>query len=196
MSSPTADDHIVVAADVGQSGTRIAISDRAGCRVLPGRPLQYGEDASDAIGEIVLDALAAESRGPFRFDTFCAGVTGLNGRAPQPDGLLARLQDAARATRVVLADDSVTSYLGALGVVPGAVVAAGTGAVILAADGRGAHAHVDGAGHVIGDAGEDRLRSSPQRRSTSESCGPFPPVLRGGRTASPRSRPSRRSRRR
>lgn len=154
MSSSTRDDHIVVAADVGQSGTRVAVSDSAGCRVVPARPLQYGENVMEALGEILLDALADGFGGrPIRFDTLCAGVTGLNGRAPQPADLLVRLHEAAGVTHVVLADDSVTSYLGALGIAPGAVVAAGTGAVTLAADGRGAYAHVDGAGHLIGDAG-------------------------------------------
>lgn len=53
---------------------------------------------------------------------------------------------------VSIAHDSVTSYLGALGDVPGAVVAAGTGAVTLAA-GPGGVRRIDGWGHLLGDEG-------------------------------------------
>lgn len=55
-------------------------------------------------------------------------------------------------TRVLLAHDSITSYLGALGDQPGAVVASGTGVVTLAL-GKDNMARVDGWGHLIGDAG-------------------------------------------
>jgi N-acetylglucosamine kinase-like BadF-type ATPase len=49
--------------------------------------------------------------------------------------------------------DAVTSYVGALGVTPGVVIAAGTGSVILAIDDDG-HAHpVDGSGPLCGDRG-------------------------------------------
>ncbi|WBM80084.1 hypothetical protein KIV56_00185 [Cryobacterium breve] len=53
---------------------------------------------------------------------------------------------------VFLAHDSVTSYLGALGDTPGAVIAVGTGVVTLAV-GVGAVARVDGWGYLIADAG-------------------------------------------
>jgi N-acetylglucosamine kinase-like BadF-type ATPase len=153
MSSPPTADHIVVAADVGQSGTRLAIADGKGIRVVAGRSLPYGAELSAAVSELVADALAAIPDRPARFDAFCAGITGLNGRPPCAEELLGHLQELAGVTEVVVSDDSVTSYLGALGLTPGAVVAAGTGAVVLATDGEGRHAHVDGAGHLIGDSG-------------------------------------------
>jgi glucosamine kinase len=52
---------------------------------------------------------------------------------------------------VAVAHDATTSYLGALGDAPGAVIAAGTGVVTLAV-GRTV-ARVDGWGYLIGDAG-------------------------------------------
>ncbi|AXE37207.1 N-acetylglucosamine kinase [Acidipropionibacterium virtanenii] len=55
-------------------------------------------------------------------------------------------------TGLILAHDSVTSYLGALGPEPGAVVAAGTGVVTLAVGSRKV-ARVDGWGYLFGDAG-------------------------------------------
>ncbi|QHC57820.1 BadF/BadG/BcrA/BcrD ATPase family protein [Rathayibacter sp. VKM Ac-2760] len=54
--------------------------------------------------------------------------------------------------KVLIAHDSITSYLGALGEQQGAVVAAGTGVVTLAV-GADAVARVDGWGHIMGDAG-------------------------------------------
>lgn len=51
-----------------------------------------------------------------------------------------------------LAHDSITSYLGAIGDEPGAVIASGTGVVTLAVGDRDV-ARVDGWGYLIGDAG-------------------------------------------
>ena len=55
-------------------------------------------------------------------------------------------------SRVLLAHDSITSYLGALGDQPGVVTASGTGVITLAV-GRRRVARVDGWGYIIGDAG-------------------------------------------
>ncbi|MDR1768772.1 MAG: ATPase, partial [Propionibacteriaceae bacterium] len=54
--------------------------------------------------------------------------------------------------RVLLAHDSVTSFLGAMGYGSGVVVAAGTGVVTLGVGERSV-ARVDGWGNIIGDAG-------------------------------------------
>ncbi|PZM40734.1 ATPase, partial [Salmonella enterica subsp. enterica serovar Derby] len=54
--------------------------------------------------------------------------------------------------RVLLAHDSITSYLGALGDQLGVVTASGTGVITLAV-GRHNVARVDGWGYIIGDAG-------------------------------------------
>jgi N-acetylglucosamine kinase-like BadF-type ATPase len=53
---------------------------------------------------------------------------------------------------VLLAHDSVTSYLGTLGDQHGVVVASGTGSIILAVGPAGV-ARVDGWGYLMGDAG-------------------------------------------
>jgi N-acetylglucosamine kinase-like BadF-type ATPase len=55
-------------------------------------------------------------------------------------------------TEVAVAHDATTSYLGALGDAPGAVIASGTGVVTLAV-GATSVARVDGWGYLIGDAG-------------------------------------------
>src|SRR4051794_6740449 len=84
-----------------------------------------------------LRALVAERRP----DVVAAGLTGYTGETldwPAP--------------RVLVTNDAVTAYLGALGDEPGAVIVAGTGAIALASDGE--HwARADGDGTLLGDHG-------------------------------------------
>jgi N-acetylglucosamine kinase-like BadF-type ATPase len=78
-------------------------------------------------------------------------VSGLTDRDADPARLLSLLGGTG-VREVVLAHDSTTSFLGALGDARGAVVASGTGVVTLAV-GRQATARVDGWGYIMGDAG-------------------------------------------
>ena len=80
-----------------------------------------------------------------------AGVSGLTARDADADALLALVADTG-IRGAILAHDSTTSFLGALGDRHGAVVAAGTGVVTLAVGPR-ATARVDGWGYIMGDAG-------------------------------------------
>lgn len=78
---------------------------------------------------------------------------GASGVAGTPDEMAElRGRVAEDVAHVLLAHDSVTSYLGALGVQAGVIVASGTGTIVLAA-GKDAVARVDGWGHLFGDAG-------------------------------------------
>ena len=52
-----------------------------------------------------------------------------------------------------MTNDAVTSYVGAIGFEPGAVVAAGTGVIALAGDRDGNLARSDGWGYILGDDG-------------------------------------------
>lgn len=144
-----------LAVDAGQTGTRAAL-----VRGIMAGPLGRGpgvrhlqspggvEHAAAAISS------AAERAGlPSAIDTVCVGLSGFVYHQGQLERLVTELRRRLQAARVVLASDVVTSYLGALGPRPGVVVAAGTGTVALAADGRGAVALVDGWGHLLGDAG-------------------------------------------
>ena len=82
-------------------------------------------------------------------DTVTMGCSGL-GRHTAPDVL--PLLAHADIKRVVLAHDSVTNFLGALGDGEGCVISANTGTICLAVGPRET-ARVDGWGHLIGDAG-------------------------------------------
>lgn len=82
-------------------------------------------------------------------DTVTLGCSGL-GRHNAHEVL--RLIDHAGIKRVILAHDSVTNFLGALGDGEGCVISANTGTICLAVGPRET-ASVDGWGHLLGDAG-------------------------------------------
>ena len=91
------------------------------------------------------------SRRRARRRTSSAGISGLTDQDADAAALLSLLAGTGiRST--VLAHDSTTSYLGALGDTRGAVVASGTGVVTLAV-GVETVARVDGWGYIMGDAG-------------------------------------------
>jgi glucosamine kinase len=71
-----------------------------------------------------------------------AGMTGFHAGTTDADQVLSAWR-SVWVRRLMLADDAVTSYLGALGARHDAVVAAGTGVMVLASDGEEL-AHVNG----------------------------------------------------
>ncbi|MDD7384784.1 MAG: BadF/BadG/BcrA/BcrD ATPase family protein [Actinomycetaceae bacterium] len=80
----------------------------------------------------------------------CAGVSGLD-RSESAEEWLGELAGVGIRS-VHAAHDSISSYLGALGQAPGAVVASGTGAVTVALGERNV-VRVDGWGSLLGDFG-------------------------------------------
>ncbi|MFF0013598.1 N-acetylglucosamine kinase [Streptomyces sp. NPDC005374] len=83
-------------------------------------------------------------------------VVGAAGLATLGDALRAELPGALErefgVRTVALAADAVTAYTGALGVRPGAVVAAGTGLIAVGTDLK-SWRRADGWGHLLGDCG-------------------------------------------
>lgn len=131
--------------DGGQSGIRTLLTEDGRSRpgpefngILSHRPLL------EQLAEFVVSSLDGS-----RVDVVAAGVSGL-GPGDSAAGLSRLL--GGSAGRVLLAHDSTTSYLGALGTAQGAVVASGTGAVTLAV-GPERVLRVDGWGHLLGDFG-------------------------------------------
>ncbi|MEN2741386.1 BadF/BadG/BcrA/BcrD ATPase family protein [Microbacterium sp. X-17] len=140
-----------LAFDLGQTQTRVRItSDSGATSELELDGFRYGSNLMDTIAERC--TRAANTLGNQRVHVVAGGVTGLYGHAPDLSGLLATLSTSLGARRVVIADDAVTSHLGALAGEPGTLVAAGTGLVGLGVGPAGA-ARVDGVGSVIGDNG-------------------------------------------
>lgn len=140
-----------LAIDVGQTQSRVRFIGAAGRSVdveLDG--FRYGSDILDTVRDRC--EAAAASAGVREVRAVAAGVTGLYGAAPDPASLVRSLHRSLGVERVVIADDAVTSHLGALQGRPGALVAAGTGLVGLGVGPAGA-ARVDGVGSLIGDDG-------------------------------------------
>ncbi len=141
----------LLAIDCGQSGSRARLV-RDGQTVLES---EYGPVFTQSALEPQLADLvsrAAEDLGPGAGRDLTVAV-GSSGWAEDGDlDEVARLVGSDRVAEVILAHDSVTSYLGALGTALGAVVAAGTGVVTLGVGERRV-ARVDGWGYLFGDAG-------------------------------------------
>jgi N-acetylglucosamine kinase-like BadF-type ATPase len=143
-----------LAVDAGQTTTRAALVHERGPRVAtgPGVPRQGAGVGAEEIGTSVLQAIGGLGDLP-EAPVLGVGLSGIESMgAADLRHLAEKLGRDLGAARVVIASDGVTAYLGALGRRPGAVVAAGTGVVVLARDGD-RWAQVDGWGSLLGDAG-------------------------------------------
>lgn len=138
-----------LAVDAGQTGIKARVTvdgETVSERLFPGvRTHEPLIPQLTAVASAVIDAHGAP------IDAMSFGVSGLTSAEADASALLAALGHV-RPGRVLLAHDSITSYLGALGDRAGAVVASGTGAVTLAVGATRA-ARVDGWGNIMGDAG-------------------------------------------
>lgn len=146
-------DDWMVAVDLGQTQRRLRVVDRRGQTVLDAvRPSRLALSPLDQLADLLTTELTPPGP-PGRAVVVACGMTGVHGEPPDPAPLLRRLAGEFGVREVILADDSVTSYLGTLGSRAGIVCAAGTGVVVLASDGRARHARVDGWGQFAGDLG-------------------------------------------
>ncbi len=130
-----------VALDGGQSGCRARNADGT---------IWEGIGVDTSLPRIPQLAAAVRAAAPQGAETVLVGTTGL-GAEDTAAALLAELREYGTRT-VLLAHDSVTSYLGALGDRTGCVIAAGTGIVTLGVGATRA-VRVDGWGWILGDAG-------------------------------------------
>lgn len=90
---------------------------------------------------------------PDAVDVVVAGLTGFDDSPETAREIADGVRTRVRSARVVVTNDAVTSYLGAIGFEPGVVVAAGTGVIALAGDREGNVARSDGWGYILGDDG-------------------------------------------
>lgn len=134
----------VLAIDAGQTGIRAQAAD-AEVFEVPG--IRTDLPLEPQLAAVVAEAV---TRG-LRFDSVAIGTSGFTRSTTAAAELLA-LATQYGVRRTAIAHDSVTSYLGALGDTPGAIVAAGTGVVTFAV-GESRVARVDGWGYIMGDAG-------------------------------------------
>lgn len=153
----------VVGVDVGGSGLRLQFTyagQLSSVHTAPGA--RIGERGVD-VATLVADAARLLSEGgvgpgtEVGIDAVCWSQRGLV-YLSDPAQVVATVAAGLGAARTAVVSDAVASLVGALGAVrPGAVVAAGTGAVAFGSD-FGSEATsiwrlVDGWGHVLGDRG-------------------------------------------
>lgn len=132
-----------LALDIGQTRIRARVSDSHTVSDHELAGFSYGGD----LIEVIVQAVERFSTG-VPFTVVSCGCTGVYGSPPE----LSRERFRRLASRVVIADDAVTSYLACLGAEPGVVAAAGTGLVVLGLSGTNAR-RVDGRGAFLGDEG-------------------------------------------
>lgn len=140
---------VSIAIDAGQTGMKIRVQ---GGGAAPQDILLSGLRTDTPILPQLAEATRAVLRQVDRpLEHVSAGVSGLTSKDADAQKLSALLRDA-HPRQVMLAHDSVTSFLGTLGSARGAVIASGTGVVTLGV-GRRRVARVDGWGNIMGDAG-------------------------------------------
>ena len=136
----------LIAVDAGQTAIKVGIG-IDGWRTASFPGVRTNTGLIPQLAQVIVESLGGRVDGV----TVAVGTSGLTQHDDDPGGLLALTRDAG-VTTVLLAHDSVTSFLGALGDRRGVVVAAGTGSIILGV-GRDSIARVDGWGNLVGDAG-------------------------------------------
>jgi N-acetylglucosamine kinase-like BadF-type ATPase len=136
--------------DGGRSKTVLLSNDGVEVRG-EGLPFIGSRGGLDAIIARVVELRRRGGLADVPVDTVVVGLNGLTLPSPWSARLAKRLQEATGANRLCVTSDAVLSYVGALGLSEGAVVAAGTGAVGLGIG--GSYAQVDGLGHLAGDRG-------------------------------------------
>jgi len=134
-----------LAVDAGQTGIRTRLdSGDVIEQIFAG--LKTDRDLFPQLAAVITEALHGEATEV----VVSIGTTGLTAENNQPDKLLALLP--TQVTQVNVAHDSITGFLGSLGLSQGTVIAVGTGVVTLAV-GPTSMTRVDGWGNLIGDAG-------------------------------------------
>jgi glucosamine kinase len=141
-----------VAIDLGGTGARVSVIDRSGRRVFDAPGWDTNTGALGHLSELI-ETVAATEKERGRPLVVAAGLTGLNGVVPPVNELGEMLHERFGVDSLVIADDSLTSALGATGGRPGVVLAVGTGAVALGLGPNGEVARVDGGGGFLGDRG-------------------------------------------
>jgi len=143
--------------DVGASGVRVAVkvADRtARASIAESLPRNNGHIDAVGLSSLIARGLAnALANGPETVDTIALGMAGYPDLVESPEELATAIGRAVSARRVVLANDALTTHVGALGGASGTVIAAGTGAIALGTDHASTWTRADGWGVLLGDSG-------------------------------------------
>ena len=148
--------------DGGATKTHIVLSNGAGHLVGEGQsgPSNYHivgvEQAAANLTEATAQALAESDVVPNEVKAACAGLAGFDGTSDQRSVhniLTSMLKACGLSCPWRSLNDSVVAWAGAFHGNPGALIAAGSGAVAFAVGEDGRSARADGLGHWLGDAG-------------------------------------------
>lgn len=138
--------------DMGQTGFRARVTAQGKVIGLTtGMGRRNGSSLDDLLTMVA--ERVAQSCGIDSFEVVAGGVTGVFGRVPDLTLPMQHLRRRFGTKRLVVADDAVTAYLGALGERMGVVAAIGTGLVALGHGESEQWARVDGVGAMSGDDG-------------------------------------------
>lgn len=137
---------MVLAVDLGQSGTRIRWTDghyeSTRAKRATESPVEVLRDVFDELGDV----------GDIRSDLVALSLTGIYGRVPDPTVYGALAAEYFGAKDVAVIDDGLAGFIGALDTKDGVALSVGSGVVAVAGH-RGIFSHADGLGHVFGDVG-------------------------------------------
>lgn len=157
-----------LAIDGGKSHSAVALfvdGERCAEGRGPGLAHIAEPDAEQAIAASLMRALAAlRDGGGVAFaapgsdaaevpDAVCLGLTGVQAPSENATRVLEIVRRVTGARTACVTSDVVTTFCGSLGLGPGAVVAAGTGAIALGVSADGVTGRVDGWGYLLDDAG-------------------------------------------
>jgi N-acetylglucosamine kinase-like BadF-type ATPase len=144
-----------IGVDVGGGGIRIRAIVDGHRRKTHDRgpvPRSAGRIDARALGDRIA-GLVSRIHPRVRADRVAVGLTGMPGLLESPAELAGHLHRHIATNTLIVAGDSLTTHLGALGGRPGCVVAAGTGVIVLGTDHAATWNRADGWGHLLGDDG-------------------------------------------
>lgn len=139
---------MVLAVDLGQSGTRIRWPDGHFESPRAKRPTESSLEALRDVFEEVLELRGSA----LRSDLVALSLTALYGSVPSPKAYGELAAEYFGAKDVVVIDDGLAGLIGALGTKDGVTISVGSGVVAVAGR-HGKFSHADGLGHVFGDLG-------------------------------------------
>lgn len=139
---------MVLAVDLGQSGTRIRWTEG----YFESSRAKRATESSLEVLRDVFDELVDSQEEVIRDDLVALSLTGIYGHVPDsfPYGALA--EEYFGAEHVAVIDDGLAGLIGALGEQDGVALSVGSGVVAVAGR-QGKFSHADGLGHVFGDIG-------------------------------------------
>jgi N-acetylglucosamine kinase-like BadF-type ATPase len=147
----------VVGVDVGASGVRVAVHTHgraSRASIAEPMPRENGHvDGARLASLIRRGVVEASGDSPGAVDTIAVGMAGFPELVDSPERFADELRAGLGVRRAVLANDALTTHIGALAGATGTVIAAGTGAIALGTDHASTWIRADGWGLLLGDRG-------------------------------------------